>query len=199
MPEETTTAPEDQTGAPATPAPNEPTPKTPPAKKSLEDSLAALDESTRTFVLGEVTSARTEAKGLRERLKTAEPKIAEYDRLVAASKTDAERAQEAREAAETRAAKALHRAARAEVKAALASVVDNADAIVKTLDMSQFIDDEGEVDQDALTSLQQTYSAFSAPRKPRPDPSAASGANGKTPASPAAEFASFLQRQIHPS
>jgi hypothetical protein len=51
--------------APTDPAPAvtpEATPKpAPPAKRSLEDSLASLDEDTRTFVLAEVQKARREA------------------------------------------------------------------------------------------------------------------------------------------
>lgn len=52
-------------------APSDPAPK--PPKRSLEDSLASLDDDTRKFVLGEVQKARGEAKGLRERMKDADP------------------------------------------------------------------------------------------------------------------------------
>ena len=57
MPEEAPTDPttEPVTGQePATAAPA-------PVKRTLEDSLAALDEDTRRFVLGEVQGARNEA------------------------------------------------------------------------------------------------------------------------------------------
>lgn len=179
-----------------TPAAAAPDPAGKPAKPSLEDTLASLDEADRTFVLGEVTSARTEAKNLRDRLKAAEPKAAEYERLEAASKTAEERAQEAVTAAEQRAAKATQRVARAEVKAALAGVVDNPDAIVEDLDMSRFVDQHGEIDTDAVQSLRNKYAGFSSPRAPRPDPSQASGANGKAAASPENEFAAFMQNQL---
>lgn len=167
-----------------------------PAKKSLEESLAALDDDTRTFVLGEVTSARTEAKNLRDRLRAAEPKVAEYDRLAAASKTDVEKAQEAATAAEARAAAAAERVARAEVKAALAGVVDNADAIVEDLNLSKFVTDDGEVDASAVKALRDKYAGFGSPRPPRPDASQASGANGPTVTGPAEEFASFIKAQM---
>jgi chromosome segregation ATPase len=166
------------------------------AKKSLEESLAALDDDTRTFVLGEVTSARTEARNLRDRLKAAEPKVAEYDRLAAASKSEAERAQEAQTAAEARATAAIQRVARAEVKAALAGVVDNPDAIVDDLNLSRFVDDDGEVDQQAVKALRDKYAGFGSPRPPRPDPSQGSGANGPAATGPAEEFASFIRAQI---
>lgn len=166
------------------------------AKKSLEESLAALDDDTRTFVLGEVSTARTEAKNLRDRLKAAEPKVAEYDRLAAASKTEAERALEAQNAAEARAQAAIQRVARAEVKAALAGVVDNADAIVDDLNLARFVDDDGEVDTAAIRALRDKYAGFGSPRAPRPDPSQGSGANGAAASGPAEEFASFIRAQI---
>jgi hypothetical protein len=164
----------------------------PPAKPSLEDSLAALDEDTRKFVLGEVTKARTEAKSLRDRWKAAEPKVTEYDRLAAASQTTEERLQ----AAEQRAVAASQRVARAEVKAALAGVVDNPSEIVDDLNLAKFLTDDGDVDPAAVAALRDKYAAFGGRRAPRPDPSQASGANGKAAANPADEFASFIKSQI---
>lgn len=198
---------EPQTPAAAEPATaTNPTATAPPAKKSLEESLADLDESTRTFVLGEVSTARSEAKGLRERLKAAdewkraaEPKVGEYDRLAEASKTAEERAQEAMRAAEARATAATLRVARAEVKAALAGVVDNADTIIEDLNLARFIDNDGEINTEAVDALRQKYAAFSAPRRPAPDTSQASGANGRTPTSPADEFGAFIKQQMRPT
>lgn len=178
--------------APAAAAPD----KAPPAKKTLEESLADLDDATRAFVLGEVTSARSEAKNLRERLKAAEPKVTQFDALVEASKTAEERALEAQKTAETRATAANQRIARAEVKAALAGVVDNPDAIVDDLNLAKFVDDDGEVDQQAVKALREKYAGFGQPRPPKPDPSQGSGANGATPTGPAEEFASFIRAQI---
>lgn len=177
-----------------TPAAAVPDSKT--AKPSLEDTLAALDEADRAFVLGEVTSARSEAKNLRERLKAAEPKVSEYDRLVAASKTAEEQAQEATRAAEQRAHAANQRVARAEVKAALAGVVDNPDAIVDDLNLAKFVNDDGEIDTSAIQALRDKYAGFGSPRAPRPDASQASGANGTQSSGPAEEFASFIRAQI---
>lgn len=162
-------------------------------KGSLEDLLADLDDDRRGVILGEVTKARNEAQGLRTRLREAEPKISEYDRLVAASKTDAERAQEATTAAEQRATTAMQRVARAEVKAALTGLVDDPDSIIEDLNLTRFVDDDGEVNEAALAALRTKYSAFTGRRAPRPDPSQASGAQGKAPAGPAQEFASIMQ------
>lgn len=181
-----------QEPAAAAPAP----PKPAEVKKSLEDLLADLDDDRRGVILGEVTKARSEAQGLRTRLKDAEPKIAEYDRLAQASKTDAERAQEAQQAAESRATKAMQRVARAEVKAALSGLVDDPDSIIEDLNLARFVDDDGEVNEAALVALKNKYAAFSGRRAPRPDPSQASGANGLANAGPASEFASILQTAL---
>ena len=168
----------------------------PPKPQTLEELLADLDDDRRTVILGEVDKARKEAKNLRTRVKEAEPKLAEYDRLVEASKTDAERAQEALQAAQDRASRATQRMAQAEVKAALSGLVDDPDAIIEDLNLAKFIGEDGEVNADAISALRSKYAAFGGRRAPRPDPSQASGANGKTQASPAADFASFIQSQI---
>jgi hypothetical protein len=170
--------------------------KTGDQKKSLEDLLAGMDETARTAVLGEVTKARTEAHGLRTRLKEAEPKVAEYDRLREASKTAEERTQEVLKAAEDRAQAATQRVARAEVKAALTGLVDDPDAIVEDLNLARFVDADGEINETAITALKTKYAAFSGRRPPRPDPSQGSGANGRSESSAAAQFASILQGQI---
>lgn len=183
---------ETQEPAAAAPVPTE------GAKKSLEDLLAGLDEDARKVVLGEVSKARNEAQGLRTRLKDAEPKVAEYDRLAQASKTDAERATERATAAEARATAATQRVARAEVKAALAGLVDNPDSIIEDLNLARFVSDDGEVNEDAIAALKAKYAAFSGRRAPRPDPTQASGGNGASVASPADQLASILQGQLHP-
>lgn len=175
-----------QEPAAAAPAPAE-------GKKSLEDLLTGLDEDARKVVLGEVSKARSEAKNLRDRLKEAEPKVAEYDRLAQASQSDVERATERASAAEARAAAASQRVARAEVKAALAGLVDDPESIIEDLNLARFVSDDGEVNDDAIASLKSKYAAFGSRRAPRPDPSQASGGNGQTTASPAQEFASLIQ------
>lgn len=167
----------------------------PSAKRSLEDLLADIDDERRKVILAEVSKARGEAKGLRDRLRDAEPKVAEYDRLAAASKTEMERASERATAAESRAQAANRRVARAEVKAALTGLVDNPESIVDDLDMSRFLDPDGEVDAQAVTALKSKFAALG-PRKPKPDSSQASGANGGTVVGPAQEFASLLQSQL---
>jgi hypothetical protein len=164
------------------------------AKPTLEEMLADLDEDRRTVLLGEVSKARGEAKSLRERLKAAEPKVAELDRLTQASKTDADRAQEALAAAESRAAAATQRVARAEVKAALAGVVTDPDALIDDLNLAKFVDADGEIDVVAISGLRQKYAALGGRRAPLPDGSQASGANGSTAPTKAEQFAQLLQK-----
>lgn len=85
--------------------------------KSLEDLLAGLPEDQRGIVLGEVSKARGEAKNLRERLKAAEPKASEYDKLAEAQKTEAQKQADAIAAAERGRADAETRLLRFEVAA----------------------------------------------------------------------------------
>jgi len=54
-----------ETPAPTPAANAEPAKPTPPVKRTLEDSLAGLDDDTRNYVLGEVTKARQEAASSR--------------------------------------------------------------------------------------------------------------------------------------
>lgn len=161
--------------------------------QSLDDLLSDLDEDRRKVILDQVGKSRAEAKNLRERLKAAEPKVTEYDRLAAASKTDLERAQEAITQEKTRASAALQRLASAEIRAALAGVVDDPAAIVEDLNLSKFVDDDGEVDTAAIEALKGKYATFSAPRKPRPDASQGSSGSGGNASDPAQAFAAFMK------
>lgn len=165
----------------------------PDARKSLEDLLSGLDDDSRKVILGEVSKARNEAQGLRTRLKDAEPKLAEYDRLAQASQTDAERALAAQQAAEARATKATERVVTAEIKAALTGLVDDPRSIIEDLNLSRFVDDDGDVDEAAVEALKAKYAAFSGRRAPRPDPTQASGSNGAAASSPGQQFGSILQ------
>lgn len=172
-------------------------PKAPAKPPTLEELLADLDEDRRKIILDQVAKPRNEAKNLRDRLKALEPKAAELDRLEAASKSDADRAQEALTAATARAVAAQARWARAEVKAALAGVVDDPDSIVEDLNLARFVTEDGEVDADAVKALRAKYAGFSGRRPPRPDASQASGANGKSVTSPAETFGAILQTAMH--
>lgn len=141
---------EPQVPAAAVPAP--PAPPAAPAKPSLEDSLATLDEATRAYVLAEVTDARTEARGLRERVKAAEPKLAEYDKLVTANQTELERAQTAAAQSAAKTTTLITRTVQAEVKALAADTFADPSDAAAFLDTSKFANDDGEVDTAAITA-----------------------------------------------
>lgn len=162
-------------GNPATtdPEPTQNPASTPPApaKRTLESSLADLDDETRKFVLGEVTSARSEARNLRARVQEAEPIVAQFRALEEASQSAEERAQAQIKAAEERARNADRRIATAELRAALTGVVPDAAAFVEDLNVDRFIRD-GDVDTEAIQALRQKYAAYAPqqqPTGPRPN------------------------------
>lgn len=153
----------------ATPAPEAPAAAVPaepaatPAKRSLEDLLGSLDDEARGVVLGEVSKARNEAKNLRDRFKEAEPKLTEYERLVEASKSDLERAQEAAKAANTRATGMLRDVATAKVEAALSALPDDMrTTLLEDINVDKFIKDDT-VDTEAIGALRDKYAAFATP------------------------------------
>jgi len=160
--------------APAAAAPAEPAAT--PAKRSLEDLLGSLDEDARGVVLGEVSKARNEAKNLRDRLKEAEPRLSEYDKLVEASKTDLERAQEAARVAGERATGMLRDVATAKIEAALTGVIPDVAGFIEDLNVDKFIKDDA-IDADAITALRTKYAAFAPPEKPGMKPNPAQGAS----------------------
>lgn len=170
---------------------------TAPEKKSLADLLDSLDDDAKTAVLGEVEKARKEAKGLRDRLKAAEPAATELAALKASQQTAEQRAAAEAQALRDEATQAMQRAAGITVRAALTGVVDDPDAIIEDLNLARFLGDDGQIDESAITALRDKYAALGGgTRRPRPDPSQASGANGKTASEPRDEFASILQREL---
>ena len=76
-------------------------------------------------------------------------KLAEYDRLVEASKTDLERAQERAEQNEQRATRAETRAVKAEISRLADGFADPSDAL-DSLNVSDYVTDDGDVDVDAI-------------------------------------------------
>lgn len=187
-------------GAPAPEGDPQPDPNQP---RQLEDLLADLPDDTRATVLGEVEKARKEAKGLRARLKLAEPKVTEYDRLAAASKTEAERALEAQRAADEKVSKANARIVKAEVKALASSVFADPEDAAAFLDLDSYVDGDGDVDTgqikadlDALLRRKPHLGRNDRPG-PRPDPSQGSGGNGRrTPPTNAEKFADFMKPKL---
>jgi len=191
------------------PAQNPPAdPPNPPAKPSLEDSLASLDEQTRAFVLGEVQSARNEAKNLRDRVKEAEPIVSQWKALEEASKTELQRQQEetARWQSEAQTWRTQAVSSRVETLAA-SDFTDPSDALAAIGDPAKYLGAGGEIDEAAikndLTALLERKPHWrkpepgpTGPRLPAPNPAQGSGVNGKAAVDPAAEFAAILQGQL---
>ena len=153
-----------------------------------------------------IRKANSEAENLRRRLKELEPLAAKAKELEDAQKTAEERAAERAEAAEKRAAAANARAVRAEVKSLAAGFADPDDA-VSALDLSAYIDADGEIDtdriRDDLDDLLKRKPHWArpeegGPRRPAPDRTQGSSGNGaRTPNDPAAEFAGFMNRAMN--
>jgi len=129
-------------------------------------------------VLGELSSARNEAKNLRDRVREAEPIVTEWRKLEEASKTELEKAQEAARLADERASKAVESIAAAEIKAALTGIVDDPAAIIEDLNVSKFTKD-GAVDTEAITALRGKYAAMLP--EARVQPNSAQGLTGGSP------------------
>lgn len=120
------------------------------------------------------TDWKAEARKWEDRSKANSGKAKEYDKLVAASQTETERAQAAAEAAEARVADMQGRIVAAEIKAALTGVVPDAAAVVDDLNLAKFVTDDGSIDTEAVTALRSRYEALApagdGPRTPAPTP-----------------------------
>ena len=179
-----------QEEAPAAPKPYE--------KKSLADLLASLDDDARNAVMGEVSQARSEAAKYRTKLREAEPHLADYNRLVEASKSDLERAQEAADAHAKRAEALLSRTVQSEVKAlAAAGFADPADAIA-FLDLGKYATNDGDVDVEAirgdladLLARKPHLGKTPSSRIPAPNPAQGASGSGAPNADDAAYFKYF--------
>lgn len=185
------------------PDPNaDPDPDPDPPVGSLEELLADVDEEKRKAILAEVAKPRNEAKGLRTRLKAATSKAAQFDALVASTQTEAERQAAAVTAAEAKAAEASSRIARAEVKALASATFTDAEDAVAFLDLSTYVDDDGEVDTDAIkTDLddllkRKPHLGRGDKPAPRPDRSQGSGANGTRTQDPKDEWDSWAKTAL---
>lgn len=193
---------------------------TPPATNPTSEPVATAptdappwgDEETnfdanRAWELIKGLRADKEALSKREVLTPEQQKkIAEYDRLAEASKSELDKAQEAAQTNAQRAQALLDRAVNAEIRALASGFADPEDAAA-FLSGKKYADDDGDIDTaaikadlaDLLTRKPHLAAADAGTgrRAPRPDPTQASGANGAAPTSPATEFASILQGQLN--
>lgn len=182
-------------------------PPKPAAKPSLEDSLASLDEQTRAFVLGEVHTARNEAKNLRDRVKEAEPILQQWKALEEASKTETQRAQEEATRWQTEAQTWRTRAVSSRVETlAAADFADPSDALT-VIKPEDYLGAGGEIDEtrlkaDLTAALERKPHWRKAeggpvPRVPAPNPAQGSGVDGRAANDPAQQFAALIQQQLN--
>ncbi len=153
----------------------------------LEDLLSGLDDDARKAVLGEVTKARSEAKGLRDRLKSAEPAVKRLAEIEAEHVKSTEQWEAFAKQHQDRADKAER------------ALIKNRVALEKglTAEALEFIhgDDEESIAASADKFLALTGDRTQ-PRAPRPDMSQGSSSNGGPAASEGEQFAAFLQREM---
>jgi hypothetical protein len=162
----------------------------PTQKQSLEDLLAGLDDTARTAILGEVSKARGEAANYRSKLREAEPKLTEYDRLIEASKSELERAQEKANTEAGRAQALLQRAVAAEVKAVASQGFADPEDAAAFLDLTKYANADGDIDADAIRNdladlLSRKPHLGKSPTSRVPAPNPAQGSSGSGPANPA--------------
>ncbi|MFD5910222.1 hypothetical protein ACFWHL_16045 [Streptomyces massasporeus] len=154
----------------------------------------------------ELRKKNSEAKNLRERLKKAEPLLAELQRIKDADKSESERLADQLAATQAQVTATRQRLVRTQVQAlAMTGFADPEDA-VGALDLDSYIDSDGDIDEaaikadlDALLERKPHWAKTQpqeGPRRPAPDRTQASGANKKQAPSPRDEFAGWLSSKL---
>lgn len=151
----------------------------------------------------EATKWKSLARKHEKTAKTATSLQRELDSTRQSNMTDQERAVEAARAeARTEALKASgERLARSEIKAALTGLIDNPADIIEDLNLSRYVTEDGEVDEDAVDALKARYTAALGRRSARQGGTAGHGRSGggsKTE-TVADQFGSFLEGQLNKS
>jgi hypothetical protein len=154
----------------------------------------------------ELRKKNSEAKNLRERLKKAEPLLAELQRIKDSEKSESERLNDQLEQAREQVTKTRQLLVRSQVQAlAMTGFADPEDA-VGALDLDSYIDSDGDIDEaaikadlDALLERKPHWAKSQpqeGPRRPAPDRTQASGANKKQAPNPRDEFAGWLSSKL---
>lgn len=154
----------------------------------------------------ELRKKNSEAKNLRDRLKKAEPLLAELQRIKDSEKSESERLNDQLEQAREQVTKTRQLLVRSQVQAlAMAGFADPEDA-VGALDLDSYIDSDGDIDEaaikadlDALLERKPHWAKSQpqeGPRRPAPDRTQASGANKKQAPNPRDEFAGWLSSKL---
>lgn len=137
---------------------------------------------------------------------TAKQKLAEYDKIVEAQKTEAQRAQEELQRWQTDAEKWRGTAVASTVRALAAADFADPDDAVRNVDPAKYLDAGGVIDEKAIAAdLAKLLEAkphyrrpeqSTGPRPPRPNVNQGSGQNGRSAGDPAQEFATILQGSL---
>lgn len=132
----------------------------------------------------------------------AQRKLAEYDQITEAAKTDLQRAQEDLTRWQTDAERWRGAAVASTVKALAATEFADPDDAVRNLDPANYLDASGTINEDAikadlgkLLDAKPHYRRSSeptGPRAPRPNPAQGSGGDGTNTSDPAQQFAGVL-------
>ncbi|GLP64331.1 hypothetical protein TUSST3_09510 [Streptomyces sp. TUS-ST3] len=214
MSEEITTpeAPQPEVETPEAPTPeakSEETPKAPEGKPGpLDALLATLDDDVKLALLNEggkkaLLAEREAAKAARRDRDAALTKVQEYER---AKLSEQERLTADLGDAQKQAQEFRRRAVRSEVRALAANSFADPDDAAGALDLDDFINDSGDIDEQAIRSAldglleRKPHWAKTqppeGPRRPAPDRTQASGANKKQAPSPRDEFAGWLSSKL---
>lgn len=138
----------------------------------------------------------------------AQQKLAEYERLEQASKTELERATEELNRWQSEAEKWRTTSVGSRIEALAAPEFADPSDAASALDPSKYLDSGGQIDEAAIRKdlaallekkphWRRQSDTPSGPRLPAPNPSQGSGANGRPTSNPANEFASILQAQLN--
>lgn len=166
-------------------------------------------ETSATGGFQPITSQADLDRILGERLTRERAKFADYkdlkekakqlDQIEESNKTELQKMQEALADAQSEAADLRMRTVKTQLEASLTGVVGDAKSYVEDLNLAKFVDDNGELVEEAVTGLVDRLKSLAGPRTPAPDPSLGAGSkaglNG-TPGSPSDVFASFIQQQL---
>jgi len=153
-----------------------------------------------------ITKQSRDIDTLRQQLKDAAPKLAEYEKLADAQKTEAQRAQEELGRWQADAEKWRATAVASTVRAHAAAEFADPDDAVRNVDPAKYLDASGVIDEKAIEAdlakllekkpHYRRQTEAQGPRLPKPNPHQGSGQGGRPAGDPAQEFASILQNSL---
>lgn len=191
----------EETPAVDAPAETEPTTETPPWGDDFDPARA-------WSTIQKLREREKELSKVTPLTPDAQQKLSEYDRLVEASKSDLERAQEERDRWQTEADRWRTSSVTSRIEALAApDFAYPADAVAK-LDPAAYLDAGGVIDEAAIRRdlakvleerpnwRRQVDEPAPKSRVPAPNPAQGSGGGGNAPVDPRQEFAALLQSQF---